>query len=400
METNARKTFNAEFSEEKYQSLLQTIEAEFPGQLDFRVAESPVFIDRLFKSKLLMAANQIVDTLLHPDLKSWTENAIPDRLRIPGESPHPHFLAIDFAVCRNPSTLELEPQLIELQGFPSLFGYQWYLSQLYRDVFSISDHLTPYFQTLNDQTYVQRIEQKLWGDTPKEQIVLLEIEPERQKTRLDFAITEHLWGIRPVCLTQIYPKGNQLFYLRDGREVQIKKIYNRVIFDEIDRLYPDLQLPISLQHPYEVEWITHPHWFFRISKYLLPRLKGPYFPATQFLSDVQELPQDLENYVLKPLFSFAGSGVIIDVTSDAIQQIQDPANYILQRKVTYEPVVEDVRGEKIKAEIRLLFIWGEGDVRPTLMTNLARLSRGKMIGVDFNENFDWVGGSAAFFEKD
>lgn len=400
MESNARKAFNAEFTEEKYREILQTMEADFPGQLDFRVAESPVFVDRFFKTKLLIAANQIVDTLLNPDLKSWTEAAIPDPLRIPGESSHPHFLAVDFAVCRNPISGELEPQLIELQGFPSLFGYQWYLSQLYRDQFSISDAFTPYFQTVNDTSYVKLLDRKLWGDTPKEHIVLLEIEPEKQKTRLDFAVTEQLWGIRPVCLTKIYPKGNQLFYQRDGQEIQIKKIYNRVIFDEIERNYPNLVLPIDLQTPYDVEWVTHPHWFFRISKFLLPRLKGPFFPETQFLSDLQELPTDLENYVLKPLFSFAGSGVIIDVTPEAVQQIQNPSSYILQRKVSYEPVVEDVRGEKIKAEIRLLFIWGEQDARPTLVTNLARLSRGKMIGVDFNKNFDWVGGSSAFFEKD
>lgn len=399
MEPNARHDFNAQFSEEKYQELLHIIQQDFPNQLDFRVAETPLFVDRFLKSKLLTAVNQIVETIKNPNLKSWTERAIPEALRMPGESDHPHFLAIDFAVCRNAQSGELEPQLIELQGFPSLFGYQWYLSQLYRDIFSISDAYTPYFQMLNDSSYLELIQKKLWGDTPKEQIILLEIEPEKQKTRLDFAITHQVWGIRPVCLTQIYAQDNRLYYTWEGKEIQIKKIYNRVIFDEIDRMYPNLELPISLHTPYDVTWVTHPHWFFRISKFLLPYLKGPFFPTTQFLSEIQELPTDLENYVLKPLFSFAGSGVIIDVTPEAIAQIADPSNYILQKKVTYEPVVEDVRGEKIKAEIRLLFIWGEHDAHPTLVTNLARLSRGKMIGVDFNKNFDWVGGSAAFFEK-
>lgn len=400
MEKNARALYNQSFTEEKYKQMLGMIHEEFPNQLDFRVAESPIFIDKSLKIKLLQAGNAIVDTLLSSDFKEKTARAIPSHQWVPNEGKHPHFLAIDFALTTHPESQEVEPQLIELQGFPSLFGYQWYLGQLYRQFFTVPDSCTPYFNKLDDSSYIQKFKDILLGDTDPKQIVLLEIEPEKQKTRLDFAITEQLWGIPTICLTKVIKRGRKLYYLSDNQEIEIKKIYNRVIFDDLDRNYPNLETSFKQTDDVDVEWLTHPNWFFRISKFLLPFLKGPYFPKTSFLSDLTELPSDLENFVLKPLFSFAGSGVIIDVTAEHIAAIKDPENYILQQKVAYSPLIEDNKGEKIKAEIRLLYIWGEKDARPTLLTNLARLSKGKMIGVDYNKNKDWVGGSCAFFERD
>lgn len=392
-----RAAFNENFSVEKYHQLLNEIQAEFPNQLDFRVAETPIYVDNEFKAKLMFAANDIIDTILQPDFKALTDRAIPSNLNIPNESSHPHFLALDFAVTKNKNN-ELEPQLIELQGFPSLFAYQWYIAQKYQKIFYKNSSYASFFNRLSVATYIDEMKKLLVGDENPENVILLEIFPEKQKTRLDFALTEKLWGVKPVCLTKVIQEGKQLFYEYEGRKIEIKRIYNRVIFDEIERNYPDLKFDFNITKETDAQWITHPNWFFRVSKFTLPFIKSKYVPESNFVSDLKEIPADLENYVLKPLFSFAGSGVKIDVEKSDLENLDKPENYLLQRKVNYEPVVIDVQGAMIKAEIRLLFIWQDGAKRPKLVTNLARLSRGKMIGVDFNKNFDWVGGSCGFFE--
>lgn len=392
-----REEFNKQFTEEKYQNLLQEIEKEFPNQLDFRVAESPVYIDNDFKAKLMIASNDIIDAILKPNFKELTDRAIPDNLNVPNEGKHPHFLAIDFAITKNISG-EIEPQLIELQGFPSLFAYQWYLSQKYQKIFYKNAKYSAFFNRLSVASYIDEMKKVLVGRENIENTILLEIYPEKQKTRLDFAITEKLWGIKPVCITKVIQEGRKLFYENEGQKIEIKRIYNRLIFDDLQRNFPDLKLHFDYTKDTDVQWITHPNWFFRISKFTLPLLKSKYVPESWYVSDLKEIPTDLENYVLKPLFSFAGSGVKIDITKEDITSLNDPENFLLQRKVNYEPIIKDTNGDLIKAEIRLLFVWEENAPRPKLVTNLARLSRGKMIGVDFNKNFDWVGGSCAFFE--
>ena len=110
------------------------------------------------------------------------------------------------------------------------------------------------------------------------------------------------------------------------------------------------------------------------------------------MNDLKILPDNLDNYVLKPLYSFAGSGVIIDLNKDILNKITDKENYILQEKINYKPVISTPEG-KSKMEIRLMYIW---DKEPVLVHNLVRLSKGKMIGVDFNKNKTWVGSSIAF----
>ncbi|HEV2354017.1 MAG TPA: hypothetical protein VGR89_07230, partial [Puia sp.] len=122
----------------------------------------------------------------------------------------------------------------------------------------------------------------------------------------------------------------------------------------------------------------------------------PYAPEAYFLNELKQPPGDLHNYVLKPLFSFAGQGVIIDPEISDLD-VKDPGNWILQRKVKYADLIPtpDVPA---KAEIRMLYLWPDHASRPTLAINLARLSKGKMIGVNFNRDREWVGGSVAFVE--
>ncbi|MBO0935764.1 hypothetical protein J2I47_04310 [Fibrella sp. HMF5335] len=400
-----RAAYNAAFTPERYAAFLNKIEADYPGQLDFRVAETPVFVPKAFTNKLLSACDAIVDTITAPDYRALTGAAIPPHQRVPNETPHTTFLAVDFAVCRNEQSGELEPQLIELQGFPSLYGFQAYLSETFRSIFSVPETVSHLFGVETNADYVAELRDLILGDCQPEEVILLEIFPEKQKTRVDFALTKHYVGIDAVCLTKIRKEGRALFYEKDGRQIRIKRIYNRLIFDELEAM-ENLQAErgptgFHLTDDVDVVWVGHPNWFFRISKYTLPLLNSPYVPKSYFLSELTTPPADLENYVLKPLFSFAGSGVTINVTPADIEAIPvaQRGNYLLQRKVRYEPVITTPDGSGVKCEIRLLFIWPDGDAKPKLITNLARLSRGEMIGVRFNKDFDWVGGTIAFFEQ-
>ena len=400
-----RQAYNEAFSPERYQAFLDTIERDLPGQLDFRVAETPVFVPKVLTDKLLAACSDIVDVITRDDFKALTERAIPADQKVPNEpaDDHTQFLAVDFAVCRDesggPTHGELTPQLIELQGFPSLYGFQPYVASQFRAHFPVPDTLSHLFNVANNAEYIEALRAMVVGDCNPEEVILLEIYPERQKTRIDFALTEKYIGVAPVCLTKIKKDGRQLFYEKDGRPVRIKRIYNRLIFDDLQN-FPDLQTEFRLTDDVDVEWVGHPNWFFRISKFTLPLLNSPYVPASYFLSDLTDYPADLDNFVLKPLFSFAGSGVKLHITAadlDAIPADQRDG-YLIQRKVRYEPAVQAPDG-LIKCEIRMLFIWPKGDAKPTLITNLGRLSRGEMIGVRFNKDFDWVGGTVCFFEK-
>ncbi len=391
-----RQQFNAAFSSARYQEMLAAIDQDLPGQLDFRVAESPIFVPAALRNKLLAAGEDIIRVITAPDFKELTAAAIPPPQRVPHENAHTSLLALDFAVCRNEKG-ELEPQLIELQGFASLFAFQVYLADVFRRFYPIDDSVTAVFNVPDPAAYHAQMRQLLLADAPPENVILLELFPERQKTRIDFALSAREWGITVVCLTKIRRRGRQLLYEKNGRLIPIKRIYNRVIFDELMQ-YPELNLEFNLTEDVEVEWVGHPNWFFRISKYTLPLLGGSYVPPSFYLDKLAAYPADLENYVLKPLFSFAGSGVRLHVSAAELDAIADKHNYLLQRKVQYEPVVQSPDG-LVKCEIRLLYAWPAGAARPTLLTSLGRLSRGEMIGVDFNKDKDWVGGTACFWER-
>lgn len=397
MHKQARETFNRSFSEKGYEEFVEYLNAAFPGQLDFRVAETPVFIPADLKDKILRASEEIIETILSPDFRAKTDRAVPSNQYVPGENAHTSFLAIDYAICRN-AMGELVPQLIELQGFPSIFGYQAFLSEAFRKFFAIPADFGYLFNTASLEEYVSKLKTLILGNEQPEQVILLEIFPDKQKTRIDFAVTEKMLGIKAICYTKLIREGRQLYYEQDGQKIRIKRIYNRLIFDDLFN-YPDLQTSFHFTDDVDVEWVGHPNWFFRISKFAMPFLNGEFVPETRFLSDYQgNFPADLDHYVLKPLFSFAGSGVQLHVTKPALEAIDDPENYILQRKVAYEPVIQSPDG-LVKCEIRMMYGWPDDAPKPDLLISLSRLSRGEMIGVRYNKDFTWVGGSASFFEQ-
>ena len=397
MNTNYRNQFNQAFSVEKYNAFIDDINSDFNYKVTFRIGETPFFISNELKAQLLEGCNQVIDFIKKEDFISLTNKALELNRKVPNEDNHTTFLAIDFGICEEDGAIV--PKLIEVQGFPSLFNFQNHLSQKFVNHYPFLSELTPFFNGLNPTSYLKLIEEVICNDFPKENVILLEIEPEKQNTKIDFYYCHKDIGIPIVCVTELFQKGNQLFYKNEkGVEILVKRIYNRVIFDELD-LRTDLQLNFDFSSDIDVEWAGHPNWFFRISKFILPYLKGKYFIETTLLSDLKEIPNDLENYVLKPLFSFSGSGVIFHVKQEDIDAVTEKDLYILQKKVHYKPIIKSPDG-LVKAEVRLLAVWKKDAPSPTLVTNLVRLSRGEMIGVKFNKDKDWVGGTVGMFEKD
>jgi hypothetical protein len=396
MVPDQRNTFNQHFSEHKYGHLLSELNKDFESAIDFRVAETPVFLDAVCNQQMLDTCDYIIDKIVDSNFTAQTNGAIPANKNVPNQTAHPHFLAFDFGICINEQNQPVL-QLIEMQGFPSLFGYQELLDDAMRSAYEIHEPYTAYYSGLTKITYLQKLQSIIVGNHDPKHVVLLEIKPHTQKTRIDFYATAAFTGVTIVCITDIIKEGAILFYKNNaGEKIEIKRIYNRIIFDELDQMPADIKdAGRILFENLNVEWAGHPNWFYRISKYTMPLLQHPNIPASYYVNELASIPEDLENYVLKPLFSFAGAGVIIDVTKIDIESLPDPANWMLQQKVNYAPIIKTPT-TPAKVEIRLLYLWENGAARPFPAINIARLSKGKMIGVRYNQNETWVGGSIAY----
>ncbi|MDQ0594028.1 hypothetical protein QFZ37_002397 [Chryseobacterium ginsenosidimutans] len=389
-----RKQFNQEFSQEKYTQFKKILKEKSDLEPVFRISESPIFLTKEFESKLIDASDSIIKQIKALSAETL-QKAIPDNCRVPNDTNQPHFFTIDFGICKNKNG-EIEPQLIELQAFPSLYAFQKVFEDTFCEVYPFISEIRNKMPNEEFKNYLKDI---IVGKENPENVILLEIYPEKQKTAIDFKLTERLLGIKTVCLTKIKKEGKKLFYENNGKLTEIKRIYNRVIFDELDRI-PDLKTEFDFREDVDVTWVTHPNWFFKISKFLLPLLQHQFVPKSYFLHEFPKT-ENLEDFVLKPLFSFAGSGVNLNPTKEITDAIEDKENYILQRKVTYEPIFEDINGEFSKAEIRLLYIWRENDDYPILLENLGRMTKAAMVNVDFNKkDAIWIGSSNAFFGEE
>jgi hypothetical protein len=391
-----REFFNNGFSKEKYQTFLNDLASDFDYLPTFRVAETPFFIPNQLKAQLIEGCQHVVDFIKRKDFNQLTEPSLGLNFNVPNQNRHTEFLAIDFGICEEDG--RIIPKLIEVQGFPSVFNFQYNLFEKIKKAYPYLSQFTPYLSELDSDGYLKIFKETVLNGHQPEEVILLEIEPEKQNTKIDFYYCQRDLGVPFVCVTEVIKKGKQLFYTnKEGREIRIKRIYNRVIFDELEAR-KDLNMQFSFLEELDVEWAGHPNWFYRISKFILPYLNGPYFIETTLLSELKEIPEDLENYVLKPLFSFSGSGVIFNVKKSDVEAVKDKDLYILQKKAKYVPVLQAIEG-KVKAEVRILAVWPEKDENPTLIGNLVRLSRGEMIGVKFNKDKDWVGGTIGLFEK-
>ena len=396
MITKYRELFNTQFTGQKYQEFKDDITSDFNYAPTFRLGETPFFISKELKAQLVEGCNQVISFIQKENFKRLTNRPLELNHKVPNEDEHTSFLAIDFGICEEDGAVI--PKLIEVQGFPSLYNYQVNLYDKFKNHYPFLKNLTPFINDIETPEYLTILEEVICNKHLKESVILLEIEPEKQNTKIDFYYCKRDIGIPIVCVTELIKKGKQLFYKNEvGDEILVKRIYNRVIFDELD-LRTDLKLNFNFSDDLDVEWAGHPNWFFRISKFILPFLKGKYFIETTLLSELKQIPEDLENYVLKPLFSFSGTGVIFHVKKEDIEAVTEKELYILQKKVNYLPIVQSPDG-KVKAEVRILCVWKKEDKSPTLLCNLVRLSRGEMIGVKFNKDKDWVGGTLGLFER-
>jgi hypothetical protein len=388
---SCRQDFNSRFTPEKYERMRREMTARCGMEVPFALCETPCFFSNALVARMGEEGKALIRQLVeNSEYRARSEASIPAEFRVPNESPHPMFIQVDFGLVRDAAG-ELQPKLVELQAFPSLYAYQPVLSQAYIDVFGLDPKLRYFLSGLDSASYQRLLQDAIVARHNPANVVLMEVHPEEQKTRPDFLLTEKLLGIRTVCITKIRKQGRQLFYEEGGKQVPIERIYNRTIVDELER--KSIKPPFDFRDELDVEWAGHPNWYFRISKYSIPYLKHPSVPRTWFLDQLQEVPSDLENFVLKPLYSFAGLGVVIAPSRADIDAI--PAakrgEYILQERLNFTPVVETPYG-LTKVELRIMYVWLE-ELIPVL--TIVRMGRGLMMGVDHNKNMAWVGSSAA-----
>jgi hypothetical protein len=398
MHQHVRRAYNAAFTPEKYEAFLNTVNTAFGEPCTFRISETPIFVPRPLKQKLLQGVEDICHILTQPDFKAKSQAALPQHLTVPGEDEHTTFLQLDFGVCRDANG-ELTPQLIEMQGFPSLYFFQHMLAEAHRKHFDIPADWHHLFGGLSPEGYIDLLREVIVGDSKPENVILLEVEPEKQNTRIDFWGSQQHLGIKVLCLSKLKRSGKDLYYIDDqGRKIAVERIYNRIIFDELEKRN-DLPREWDLTSEVNAKWVGHPNWFFRISKHTLPFIQSSFVPQTLFVNELTHIPSDLENWVLKPLFSFSGQGVKINITEEDVRNVDNPSNFILQRKVEYVAAVETTNpAENSKCEIRMMILWDKKWDKPRLVNNLVRMSKGEMVGVRYNQGKDWVGASVGFFE--
>ncbi|MGB7599084.1 MAG: hypothetical protein WBM24_02165 [Candidatus Sulfotelmatobacter sp.] len=401
-----RKTFNAGFSPDKYQKFLRRVDDACGTHVKFRLSETPCFFPAQLLQRMAddgkILIRQLVDS---PEYLARSNASIPEEFKVPNEPPHPLFVQVDFGLVRDASG-ELQPKLVELQAFPSLYAYQVTLAQSYIDVYGLKDMSAPSFQPpaselnyflsgLNEASYRELLRTAIVRNHDPENVILMEIDPEAQKTLPDFLMTEKMLGVRTVDIAAIKQRGNQLYYERKGSQVPIRRIYNRAIVDELQR--KNLKLGFDWRDDLDVEWAGHPNWYFRISKFSIPYLRHQSVPKTWFLDRLEQIPDDLQNYALKPLYSFAGLGVVIAPTKQDIASIpvEKRGEYILQERLHFEPVIATPFGGT-KAEVRVMYIWQE---KLQAVLTIIRMGRGLMMGVDHNKNMEWVGASAGLYSE-
>ena len=403
-----RGEFNAGFTAEKYATLLRSLDEQVGMHIEFRVAETPCFFAPELMDRMVKAGVELTSQLMGSAryLKE-SRAAIPAEYCVPGLSmdgdAHPHFMTVDFGLVRDAEG-ELQPKLVEMQAFPSIFGYQPMLARTYIEVFGLGGRsdgeLTYLLGGMDEGTYWERMREVIVGEHEAENVVLADVEPQTQKTRPDFVMHEKALGIRTVDAAKLVKEGNRLFYRdeRRGRLVPVERIYNRMIVDEVVR--KNVELPFDYRDELQVEWAGHPNWYFQVSKFSLPHLRHATVPAAVFLDEWmagigrERLPDDRQQWVLKPLYSFAGTGIQFAPTDDEIAAIpaKERHQYLLQERVKFEPVIRTPEG-RTQAEIRILYVWPDGG-EMTAMTSLVRMGRGLMMGVDHNRDRTWVGGSA------
>ncbi len=399
-----RSDFNARFTPAKYAALLQRMNRETGTAVDFRMAETPCFFPSGLFDQMIEAGTALTHQLLeNPRYLEQAKATVPAKYDMPGQGKHPHFMTVDFGLVRD-SNGDIQPKLVELQAFPSIFGFQPGFAQAYKEIFALDERLAFLFGGLDEAGYWALLRKVIVGEHDPENVILLEVDPEHQKTLADFRRHEQHLAIRTVDVATVVKQGKRLFYRDPGdrdRLVPIERIYNRVIVDEVVRR--EVAVPFDYRDELAVEWAGHPNWYFGISKFSIPFLQHETVPAAVYLDDwfaeggSSRLPEAREEWVLKPLYSFAGRGIQFAPSDADLRAIpvEERHRYLLQTRVHFEPVIRTPAG-MTQAEVRILYVWPDGQSMVP-MTSLIRMGRGLMMGVDHNRDQTWVGGSAGLY---
>jgi hypothetical protein len=389
-----RRAFNDRFTESRYEAYRSALERQCGTPIEFRLSETPCFLPEGLVDDLVEASQALLHQLIdNPEYRRAADAVVPAEFRVPHGEPEPTFVQVDFGLLETGTGLE--PRLVELQAFPSLYGFQVAMAEAAIAAYDLAD-ATPFLGGLSREAYLALLRRTIVGDHDPAEVVLLEIDPRHQKTLPDFVVTEHLWGVRAVDIRSVVRDGRRLWYDRDGRPTPIARVYNRVIPDELQHRH--LELLFDFRDELDLEWTGGPDWFFRISKFSIPWLRHPSVPRTEYLSEVTRMPEDRQNWLLKPLFSFAGGGIIFAPTDVQLASIAVPdrANYVLQERVAFTPTIDTPYGPT-QAEIRIMMVRdGERDGKPRYraVLPLVRMGRGRMMGVDYNKGLRWVGAAA------
>jgi len=388
-----RQAFNSKYRPEKYPELLALLAERCGVRIGFRVSETPCFLPPELLARMASDGKDLIRQLVDsPSYRARSEESIPAQFRVPNEASHPMFVQVDFGLVRDAAG-ELHPKLVELQAFPSLYAYQPVLARTFMDVYDLDPGLQYLLSGLDSASYLGLLRRAIVGSQDPDNVILMEIDPSHQKTLPDFLLTEKLLAIKTVDIQAVRKEGSRLYWESEGRKVPIRRIYNRAIVDELER--KDAKLDFDFRDDLDVEWAGHPNWYFRISKYSIPYLKHESVPRTWFLDQMEGIPDNLENYALKPLYSFAGLGVVIAPKKEDIAAVppERRSQYILQERLHFEPVIETPFGGT-KVEVRVMYIWVN---ELTAVLTILRMGRGLMMGVDHNRNMEWVGSSAGLF---
>jgi hypothetical protein len=400
MDSDLRAAFNRAYSPELFATYKNRLEGEL-GPVPFRLAETPVFLPAALAERLAEHCRGIVAELSTPERLAQMRPAVPARFDVPRMDSLPTCVQIDFALVRNADG-ELDGKVVELQAFPSLYAFQVIQTHAWNEVLRpiFGKDVTPYLG-INEAKYIDWFKQTVLAGEDPEHVVLVDIYPEQQKTVPDFIATKRILGIDAVSITALEREGRQLFRRKNGARVPVKRIYNRVVFDELELKGASLSLPFKYTDDLDVTWVPHPNWYWIWSKHSLPHLKHSAVPRSTLLSNFTTWPSDLSRYVLKPLFSYAGTGVKIDVTVADLDAVPaaDREGWLLQEKIDYARDLVTPDGERVAVEVRVMCLRTEDEAVPQPAVNLARLSRGKMHGVDHNKDMMWTGSSLGLVNR-
>ena len=168
-------------------------------------------------SSLASTGNELVSQILdNADAMAAADGAVPDRFKGDGAETLPTFVQVDFGLVRAADG-SIEPKLVELQAFASLYGFQLVVAEAYRDAFGLPASLGVFLDGLDADSYHSLVANAIVGDHDPAEVVLMEIEPHKQKTWPDFVVTEQMWGVRAVDVSEVHREGRRLYYRRDGK---------------------------------------------------------------------------------------------------------------------------------------------------------------------------------------